>query len=140
MKVLFVCRANVSRSQTASALFNGLSKKNTSTSAGTNVNEKEGRSISDPVTKEGEHVLNCMEDLRYDLSKATRRQLTEKMAQEADLIVAMTDRVDLPGYVKTSPKLRLWDVPDTKGTDYEFHAKVIDQLKKKVESLVKEIG
>src|SRR3989338_9205445 len=107
MKVLFVCRANVSRSQTASALFNGLSKKNTSTSAGTNVNEKEGRSISDPVTKEGEHVLNCMEDLRYDLSKATRRQLTEKMAQEADLIVAMTDRVDLPGYVKTSPKLRL---------------------------------
>ncbi len=85
-------------------------------------------------------VVDCMKELGYDVSKSKRRQLTLKMAEEADKIVAITDKKDLPEYVKNSPKAVFWDVADAKGKSYEFHCSLRDEVKKLVEKLVKEIG
>lgn len=132
MKVLFVCKANVGRSQMATAFFNKMSKKHHAIGAGTHVGENEGKPIH-------EFVVNCMAELGYDLSKNTRKQLTPKMVEEADKIIVMNDREDLPDYVKNSPKVVFWDVEDGKGKSYEFHCKSRDRIKTLVEKLVEEI-
>ena len=133
MKVLFVCRGNVGRSQMASAFFNKISEKNQSLSAGTHVGENEGKYLH-------EFVIRCMAESDFDLSKNIRRQLAPEMVKEVDKVVVITEKEDLPNYVKNSKKLIFWDVEDGKGKSYEFHCKIRDQIRNLVEKLVKEIG
>ena len=133
MKVLFVCKYNAGRSQMAEAFFNGLSKKHQATSAGTHATER----IHLPMP---EFVLTSMNKLGFDLSKHFRKQLNPEMAEKADKIVMITEKENLPDYVKKSSKTIHWDVPDAKDKSYEFHCMVRDQIKVLVEKLVKGIG
>jgi protein-tyrosine-phosphatase len=132
MKVLFICRANVGRSQMATAFFNKLSTKHRAVGAGTHVGDNEGLPLQ-------ELVIRCMAELGYDLSKETRKQLTREIAHEADRIIVMNEKADLPPYLSDSPKVIFWDVEDAKGTSYDFHVKIRDQIKGLVEKLVQEI-
>ncbi len=140
MKVLFVCRANVGRSQMASALFNKFSKKNRSTSSGTDVKEKDGKPLFDSQKNEGRYVLECMNDVGLDISKNVRTQITPKLIKEADLIIMMAEKENWPDYLENSPKARFWDVPDAKGTDLAFHISVRNKIEKKVKELIREVG
>ena len=133
MQVLFVCTANVGRSQMAEAFFNKLSKKNHASSAGIEVGDAEGESI-------GERVVRIMKELGYDLSKNTRKQITREMAEKADKIIVMAEKETIPNYLKKSLKVIFWDVPDAKGQSEEFQYRVRDQIKELVEELVEEIG
>jgi len=133
MKVLFVCRANVGRSQMAMEFFNRFSKKNHAFSAGTVVGDTEGKNLD-------EKVMNGMAELGYDLSKNTRKQLTLQMVEEADKIFVMAQKETIPDYLKNSKKTVYWNVPDGKGQPYYFVCKMRDQIKDLVEELVKEIG
>ena len=133
MKVLFICRANVGRSQMATAFFNKLSTKHHAVGAGTHVGDNEGLLLQ-------ELVIKCMAELGYDLSKETRKQLTPQIAHEADKIVFMNEKEDVPPYLSDSPKVMFWEVEDAKGTSYDFHVKIRDQIKGLVEKLVREIG
>ena len=133
MKVLFICKGNVGRSQMAEALFNRLSKLNHSVSAGADPGRWDGQIIH-------ELVIKVMADLGYDLSLNRAKRITKEMVEDADKIIAICKMEDLPDYVKDSGKLENWDVVDPKGTSYEFHAKIRDEIKRLVEKLVKEIG
>ena len=133
MKILFICRANVGRSQMATAFFNTLSTKHHAIGAGTHVGDNEGRPLQ-------ELVIQCMAELGYDLSDKRRQQLTPEIAREADKIIVMNEKEDLPPYLSDSPKLIFWDVEDAKGTPYEFHVRIRDQIKGLVETLVRETG
>jgi len=132
MKLLFICRANVGRSQMASVFFNKLSKKNQSIGAGTHVVEKEGQPLH-------EFVVGCMAEIGYDLSKNIRKQLTLEMAKEADKIIVITGKENLPDYIDMK-KVIFWDIEDAKDMSYEFHCKIRDQIKSLVEKLVEEVG
>jgi protein-tyrosine-phosphatase len=134
MKILFVCRANVGRSQIAEAFFNRLSKKNTGFSAGTHAGIYQGKPV-----KEFDPVMRCMAELGYDLSEKVSKQITPKMAKEADKIIVLNDKADMPSYVELS-KVELWDVEDGKDRSYEFHCRMRDKIKVLVEELVREIG
>lgn len=133
MKILFICKANVGRSQIAEAFFNKLSGKNKAISAGTYVNEKEGVGLH-------EFVVKCMVKEGIDLSKNRRKQLTEQMVKEADKIIVMTEKENLPDYLAGSNKIIFWEVEDGKGQSYEFHLKMRDQIKRRINQLIKEIG
>lgn len=135
MKILFVCKYNVGRSQIASAFFNKLSQKNYSISIGTHVNKDEGQSIA-PF----ESVIKCMAELGYDLSGNFRKQLTPQMARESDKIIVMTKKEDLPDYMTKSEKLIFWDIDDAKGQSYDFHIKIRDEIRNMVEKLIEKIG
>jgi hypothetical protein len=64
------------------------------------------------------------------------------MAKDAGrIIVALErhERDDIPDYIKKSGKVTYWSVPDAGGTSYEFHCKVRDDIRKRVEKLVEEM-
>ena len=117
----------------ATAFFNTLSNNHHAIGTGTHVGDNEGRPLQ-------ELVIRCMAELGYDLSKETRRQLTPEIAHESDKIIVLNEKEDLPPYLRDSPKLIFWDVEDAKGTSYDFHVKIRDQIKGFVEELVREIG
>ena len=133
MRVLFVCKANIGRSQMAESIFNRLSKKHSSFSAGTDVDSNEGKPLH-------ELVIGCMTELGYDLSNNKRKQLTAEMVQAADQIVVMIEKKDLPLYLKDLPKVSFWSVDNPKDRSFEFHCMTRDQIKKQLETLIKEIG
>ena len=131
MEVLFICRANVGRSQMAPAFFNRLSKKNKAVGAGTHVGNHEGEP-SHPF------VIQCMSEVGYDLSKNTRKQLTPEMVKNVGKIIVMTEKEDLPDFIDMS-KVVFWEIDDAKDKSLEFHRRIRDQIKSLVEKLVKEI-
>ncbi|HKZ34057.1 MAG TPA: low molecular weight phosphatase family protein [Candidatus Nanoarchaeia archaeon] len=137
MKVLFICRANVGRSQMAEALFNKYSKNHKAKSAGTHVEEKEGHTIGEKET--ANFVCEVMNEEGIDVRKNKRKQLTPKMVEEANKVVIITDKKDWPDYLKKSDKVIYWNLQDAKDTDYDFHIKTRDWIKKRVRKLLKEI-
>lgn len=119
----------------ASVFFNKLSKNNTSESAGTNVNEKEGQTI-----EEAKLVVDVMNEEGIDVSKNKRKQLNEDAISKYDKIIMITDKNDWPDYIKNNKKVEFWNIGDGKGADYETHVKIRDEIKKRVKELVEKIG
>jgi len=137
MKVLFICKSNVGRSQMADAFFNDLANEHAAISAGTHVkSENEGC----PISKITEKVTLCMREAELEVADNIMNQLTEEVVDESDVVVAITPKDTLPEYLQTSSKLVVWNIPDAGGTDMDFHRKVRDMVKSGVEELIKEIG
>ena len=136
MKILFVCKSNFARSQMAEAFLKKFSKKHEVTSAGTMVEKKW---LGKPISMFNNYVIPEMLEGGIDLSNNTPKQLTEERVNVADKIVAIVSKDLWPDYLSKSKKVEFWDIPDPRGTDLEFHRKVIDDIKNKVKILVKEI-
>src|SRR3989344_7599816 len=102
MKILFVCKANVGRSQMAEAFFNKLNQneENESWSAGVQVNEHEGETIGE--NKKAQFVVDVINEEGIDVSSNIRNQLTSEMADNSDKIIMMAERELLPGFLKDS--------------------------------------
>lgn len=105
MKVLFVCYANIGRSQTAMALYNHWTKTDSANSAGTGVYETnpEQQTLGE-VERLGHHRPSTMtalsEKLGIDASDFTRTQLTPEMLSQYDLVVNIADRDQTPDWFR----------------------------------------
>lgn len=135
MNVLFVCYANIGRSQMAEAFFTALTTRHHAKSAGVAVQYHEGQ----PIRKYVE-VVECMKSVGIDVSQKTSRQLTPTLFETADLVVWMTEKEYVPAYAQNSPKLLFWDVQDAGGQSYEFHCMTRDKIRRLVENLVRELS
>lgn len=137
MKILFVCRGNVARSQMAEELLNKIAPGDFEvTSAGTKLSGPE-QSIGElgPVM---ENVLAVMNEEGIDMSKNIRNQVTPEMADNADKIIMIIDDLDpVPDYLIDNAKVERWDVLDPKGQSLEFTRDVKNQIKNLVEGFVK---
>ena len=138
MKFLFICRGNVGRSQMAEALFRKMTdSKYQVFSAGTKLSGPSQPLKELPLA---EILIQCMKENEIDVSNNIRKQVTEKMADDADKIILVIDENDpVPEYLLKNPKVTRWTVPDPKGTDLEFHRRVRDQIKKHIEDLIKDL-
>ena len=116
----------------APAFFNRFSKKHHGIGAGTHVGKHEGEPLH-------EFVVTCMNEVGCDVSKNTRKQLTPEMVKEADKIIVMTEKENLPEYVDMS-KAVFWKIGDAKDKFLDFHRDMRDRIKGLVEKLVKETG
>lgn len=135
MKILFVCKGNVGRSQIAEALFrNKFGDEHEVISAGIKLSGPEqpiGELV--PGIKE---VLDVMNEEGMDVSMAIRNNITEQMVEDCDKVVAIIeDEMELPEYLTNSPKLVRWNLPDIKGKDLEFTRNVKNQIKELIETL-----
>lgn len=137
MKILFVCRGNVARSQMAEELLNKIAPGSFEvTSAGTKLSGPE-QSIGElgPIM---DNVLAVMNEEGIDISKNIRNQVTPEMADNANKIIMIIDDLDpVPDYLMDNAKVERWDVLDPKGQSLEFTRDVKNQIKNLVESFIK---
>ena len=151
MKVLFVCSANVGRSQVARACFDQLSR-NESDSAGIGVDRINARlnlssrklkdfspdgSVAHPTMTSVEYIRKAF---GVDLSDRERQQLTPEMVNAADLVILIVEKDKWPDYLQEGGKVVFWDIPDAFRQDDDFADDVFRQVHARVEQLVKEIG
>ena len=141
MKVLFVCVANVGRSQVAEALFNKLSVHE-SISAGARADEVVSRTNppSRMLKDAPSRGIPVMKDEGIDISEHLRKQLTPTMVQEADRVIVMADRDSWPDFLRDSDKVTYWDIPDAVGLSDDAALSINNEVKRRVEELVGEIG
>jgi protein-tyrosine-phosphatase len=133
MKILFVCRGNVVRSQMAAAFYNRMSKERTATSAGTEAQKYEGRELGSYAF----YTIACMKEIGYDISKCKARQITHEMMNSADKIIVMANKDTWPEFLKKSKKVEEWSVEDP-NTVYKAIVLARNKIKGLVERLVEE--
>lgn len=105
MKTLFVCYANIGRSQTAMALYNYWTKTATADSAGTGVDEvaPDCKTLGEfePKGHRRPSTLTALsEKLAIDANDFTRKQLIPEMLSQYDLVVNIADRNQTPDWLR----------------------------------------
>lgn len=134
MKILFVCRANVGRSQMAEELFNKYClDKGEADSAGTKVFEREGEIIKNNPLKD--NLIRCMKEEEIDLSKKTLKQITREMCDKFDKIIIMAEPDTIPKWLSKKENIIIWNILDPKGMDYYFHCDIREKIKNKIQEL-----
>lgn len=131
MKILFVCRANVGRSQMAEAILNSLSSDHIATSAGLNPPAQwEGERLS-----KTQYVAPCMAEIGIDVSEKVSKRLIESMVIDVDKIVVIGERNNWPQFLTDSDKVMYWDIIDPDIGEMELHRQVRDEIRKRIVEL-----
>src|SRR3954468_15868950 len=127
MNVLFVCLHNAGRSQMSAAMFDRAAN-------GHHHAESAGTTPGESVHPE---VVEVMKESGIDLSTRKPRQLTEELAQRADVVVTMGCGDACP-YIPGKRYID-WDLPDPKGQPVETVRRTRDDITARVEQLVAEL-
>lgn len=128
-KVLFVCVHNAGRSQMAEAFFNQMAKgKAKGLSAGTQ-----------PSKKVNPMVVKTMREVGIDISRRKPKLLTFEMLEDADRVITAGCSVEKACPASSVPT-EDWQLDDPEGKPIEQVRQIRDEVKAKVERLVKELG
>jgi len=134
MKILFICRANVGRSQMAEAIFNSLTSDHIASSAGLNPPPQwEGQKLS--KTK---YVAPCLLEIGLDVSENISKRLSEKHVAEADHIIVIGEKNNWPDFL-TKQNVKYWGITDPDTGEMELHRSVRDEITILVKQLLSEI-
>jgi arsenate reductase len=127
-KILFVCGHNAGRSQMAESFFNRMAKgKAKGFSAGTQ-----------PADKVNPVVVEAMREVGIDISRRKPKLLTRKMLESVERVITMgcsIEGVCPAGFVPTED----WQLDDPEGKPLERVRQIRDEIKSKIETLVKEL-
>jgi arsenate reductase (thioredoxin) len=127
---LFVCLHNAGRSQMSAALFERSAQgRHRALSAG---------SQADPDGHVHPEVVQVMRALGIDLSAHRPQQLTVELAEQADVVVTMGCGDACP-YIPGKRYID-WELPDPKGRPIEEVRATRDDIARRVEQLVTELG
>lgn len=127
-KVLFVCLHNAGRSQMSEALFAlAADGRHDARSAGTTPGER--------VHPE---VVEAMRELDVDLADRVPRKLEREDAEWADVVVTMGCGDECP-YIPGKRYLD-WDLEDPKGRPIEEVRATRDEIRRRVDALLAELG
>ncbi|MEK7194586.1 MAG: low molecular weight phosphatase family protein [Patescibacteria group bacterium] len=140
MRVLFICRGNVGRSQVAEVIFNKLAKgKHLAVSAGTIVINPEGKSQDGVTLKDvpgAEKVLTALSEIGIDASENKRSQLSPEMLDTADKVIVMAEKDTIPDYLSKNSEFTYWELKDPKKESLEFMRDIRDQIQVLVKELI----
>lgn len=131
MKVLFVCKANVGRSQMAETFFNNLVKKQSAISAGLNPREWKGKKINT-----AQKVISCTNEIGFDLTNKISKEISKEMVDNTDKIIVIGEKNNWPEYLINNYKVEFWDIEDAAGKDLDFHRRTRDKIMTKVKELI----
>jgi protein-tyrosine-phosphatase len=128
----------------ARAFYNQLTGTLNADSAGTDVDHP-GQTIEERKEERlaGGHnfyLLDVMNEVGIDISKAKRTQLTEPMLAHYDKIVSIAEKEESPEWLLSTPGVIYWDIEDPRGQDFAANAMTRDLVRKKVIDLVREDG
>ncbi len=127
--VLFACVHNAGRSQMAAAWFNRLADptKARAISAGT-----------DPGSRVHPEVIDAMNEVGVDLSKAGTTRLTTEVAQQAQMLITMGCGDQCP--VVPGVRRDDWPLEDPKGKPIALVRAIRDDIRQRVEALLVDEG
>lgn len=131
MKVLFICRANVGRSQVAMAFYNQM-HSGQADSAGTIVDNPGERLVN---RMGAANVIAVMQENGIDISNNIRKQLSKSMADEYDKLIVMAELDTMPEWLADHPKTTIWTIQDPKGQDLHTTRLIVNQLRELVQTL-----
>ena len=140
MKVLFVCRGNVARSQMAEAIYNKITHSQDADSAGTHV-ENPGETLGERKARIGRSpVFDVMTDngLRPDNKRQT--QLTKSMVSHYDVVICMAGKKYTPKWLSNAPNYVYWKVNDPKARGYAYTDGARRRLEAKILELIRVKG
>ncbi|HEX3043069.1 MAG TPA: arsenate reductase ArsC [Solirubrobacterales bacterium] len=127
-RALFVCLHNAGRSQMSEALFTRAAEgRHEARSAGTT-----------PADRVHPEVVAAMAELGIDLGDRVPHKLTQADAEWADVVVTMGCGDECP-YIPGKRYVD-WDLPDPKGQSLETVRTTRDEIERRVEALVAELG
>lgn len=140
MKILFVCRGNVGRSQMAEAILKQATNEYSVQSAGVEARGSEGMDLNGMLLKDrasSKHVIAVLKEIDIDISNNYIKRLTPEMVENADKIIVILRPEAVPDFLKGNEKMIYWDIVDPDEQTLEFHKKTRDEVKRLVEEFVK---
>jgi len=143
-KVLFVCNANVVRSQMAQAFYNHFTKTQNADSAGVNAEKYPTAEIPtvadfdahlvaknlDPLA-----VIDLMREKGIEVGASQRTQLTKDMLCDYDLVVNIANRNQTPDWLK-GDNVVWWKIEDPHAESRELAELACDEIEKRVKKLI----
>ena len=143
-KVLFVCNANVVRSQMAQAFYNHFTKTQNADSAGVNA-EKYSTDEIPTVADFDAHliaknldplaVIDLMREKGIEVGASQRTQLTKDMLCDYDLVVNIANRNQTPDWLK-GDNVVWWKIEDLHAESRELAELACDEIEKRVKKLI----
>ena len=131
MKLLFVCQANVGRSQAAMELYRA--KGGSADSMGTKV-DTPGMTLAErPGAANIVQIMN--EDYGIDMIHNVRTQIAEDIINGYDKIIVMAERDTIPHWLFADKRAVFWTVDDPKGQDIVTTRRIVHEIKQKVDQL-----
>jgi len=136
MKVLFLCKANVSRSQMAAAIYNQMTNSHDADSAGVNV-DVPNETLAERKQRLGaSNTLDLMREAGFDLAHNKRTQLTKNMVKNYDRVISMYDEDLAPSWLKSDPRYEYWDITDPFGKDMNVTRETKEKITAKIQELI----
>lgn len=132
MKLLFVCQANVGRSQAAMELYR--QKGGEADSAGTKVDAPGATLAERPGAVTIMQIMN--EDYGIDMLHNVRTQITEDAAEGYDTIVVMAELDTVPEWLLSDKRAIFWTIDDPKGQDMQTTRRIVQEVKQNVDTLI----
>ena len=143
-KVLFVCNANVVRSQMAQAFYNHFTKTQNADSAGVNAEKYPTAKIPtvadfdahlvaknlDPLA-----VIDLMREKGIEVGASQRTQLTKDMLRDYDLVINIANRNQTPDWLK-GDNVVWWKIEDPHAESRELAKLACDEVEKRVKKLI----
>ena len=143
-KVLFVCNANVVRSQMAQAFYNHFTKTQNADSAGVNAEKYPTAEIPtvadfdthlvaknlDPLA-----IIDLMREKGIEVGASQRTQLTKDMLCDYDLVVNIANRNQTPDWLK-GDNVVWWKIEDPHAESRELAELACDEIEKRVKKLI----
>jgi len=143
MKVLFICYANVARSQVAEACFKTLSQDDCH-SAGIALKERVAQMKLPSKKLKHTAIQNSVEYIKRefgaDVRDKERQQLVPEMIHTADLTIVIAEKEHWPDYLKEGDKILFSDIADPARLSDDGAHEVYKEVQHRVEQLVAEIG
>ncbi|MEW6329213.1 MAG: arsenate reductase ArsC [Candidatus Micrarchaeota archaeon] len=127
--VLFVCVENARRSQIAEGIFNYLAREK-------KVDAKALSAGSKPAGKVDGRAVEVMKEVGIDISRAKPKPLTLEMLERADIVITMGCEGVCPA---TSKAVEEWGIPDPRGKSLEEYRKAREEIRARVEGLLKRL-
>lgn len=135
-KIVFICRRNRFRSQIAEGLYNHLAKDGShADSCGTSVLPEEEGLLFGSYERVA-NTVGAMKQHGIDISQSYSKQATPDRVKDADEIIILTDKKDVPEWLLEYPHT-FWETKDYPGKPtLEESEETIQLLKEKILSFI----